>query len=302
MSKDKVRDMYEEALESKQYIKLTKLFVKHWYFVLLYNLAGFIGKYMGLSKLGYANTLKLSVNKFNLYFPELPEGFDNYKILFFSDFHFDNNIPIAKKLAETVKSLDYNVILSGGDYKAEHQPDYERLEKLFADGFSTLKNREKYSVSGNHDNDNVIEMLKDKFTFLDNASVLLRHNDSYIRLVGIDDCHFFHAEDLNLAFKEVKRDEFVIFLSHSPEIYNDAEKYGANLMLCGHTHGGQICLPGGIPILGNVGNKRSVIKQEWKHRKMKGFTTNGVGTSLLPVRFNCPPEVCLITLKKGYGA
>ncbi len=302
MERNKARELYEKTLENKQYKKLLRLFIKHYFFLLLHTIAKFIGRYTGLSKLGYANTLKLKVNQFNLFFPALPKSFNGYKILFFSDFHFDSNPTIANKLSILISDLEYDLVLSAGDFKAAHMPYYQELKQLFDTGFSTLKETQRFAVAGNHDNAKVASILEGTFEFLYNRSVKIIKDNEHIQLIGIDDCHFFQADDIDLAFKEVNKDEFSILLSHSPEIYQDAEKLGTDLTLSGHTHGGQICLPGGIPIMGNVKKNRSIIKQHWKYRKMKGFTTNGVGTSLLPIRFNCPPEVCLITLRRGYGA
>jgi uncharacterized protein len=72
-----------------------------------------------------------------------------------------------------------------------------------------------------------------------------------------------------------------------------AAEIGFNYYLCGHTHGGQICLPGGIPILTNTGFLKRYIKGPWKRGKMHGYTSRGTGTSGLNVRYFCPPEITL---------
>jgi predicted MPP superfamily phosphohydrolase len=68
-------------------------------------------------------------------------------------------------------------------------------------------------------------------------------------------------------------------------------------MLSGHTHGGQLCLPGGIPIKLEARLPRSMGRGAWRYAEMAGYTSVGAGTSLLPVRLNCPPEITLHTLR-----
>ena len=84
-----------------------------------------------------------------------------------------------------------------------------------------------------------------------------------------------------------------MLLSHTPEIYRQAANADFNLMLSGHTHGGQICLPGRIPITLNAALPRQMGAGPWKHRAMDGYTSVGAGSSVVPVRFNCRPEITL---------
>jgi predicted MPP superfamily phosphohydrolase len=87
-------------------------------------------------------------------------------------------------------------------------------------------------------------------------------------------------------------------LSHTPEIYRQAAHAGFNLLLSGHTHGGQICLPGRVPITLDSVLPRRLGAGAWKHHTMDGYTSVGAGTSVVPVRFNCPPEITLHHLEQ----
>ncbi|MGD0533342.1 MAG: hypothetical protein ABSA62_14025 [Methyloceanibacter sp.] len=87
-------------------------------------------------------------------------------------------------------------------------------------------------------------------------------------------------------------DEFSILISHTPEVYRHAAHADFNLLLSGHTHGGQICLPGGIPITLHSVLPRSMGSGAWKYHDI-GYTSVGAGSSVVPVRFNCPPEITL---------
>jgi uncharacterized protein len=88
-------------------------------------------------------------------------------------------------------------------------------------------------------------------------------------------------------------------LSHTPEIYRQAAHAGFDLLVSGHTHGGQICLPGGIPITLDSVLPRHMGSGPWKHGNMLGYTSVGVGTSVVPVRINSLPEITLHHLQRS---
>jgi uncharacterized protein len=118
-----------------------------------------------------------------------------------------------------------------------------------------------------------------------------------IFLAGVDDPHFYRADDIEKAASKIPSDAFSILLAHTPEVYDRAMSARFDLMLCGHTHGGQLCLPGGIPIKLEAAVPRFMGAGPWRHGAMVGYTSVGAGTSLLPVRLNCPPEITLHTLR-----
>ncbi len=92
-----------------------------------------------------------------------------------------------------------------------------------------------------------------------------------------------------------------ILLAHSPEIYKQACYAGFQLMLCGHTHGGQICLPGGFPLIVNAQCPRRICRGAWRYDSLQGYTSSGCGSSIVPARFNCPPEVTIHELLATRG-
>jgi predicted MPP superfamily phosphohydrolase len=108
--------------------------------------------------------------------------------------------------------------------------------------------------------------------------------------------------DTKQAFRDVPGQAFTIFLAHSPEAYKEAARCQAQLYLCGHTHGGQICLPERGPLLTNSKAPRFTAAGSWQHQEMTGYTSRGAGPSGIPLRFNCPGEISLITLCKGNGS
>jgi predicted MPP superfamily phosphohydrolase len=114
-----------------------------------------------------------------------------------------------------------------------------------------------------------------------------------MHLAGIDDAHFYGSDSIEKAATGMSREEFSVLLSHTPEVYREGERLGFDVMLSGHTHGGQICLPGGIPVTLDARLPRHMGKGAWRYGKLSGYTSVGAGSSIVPVRFNCPPEITL---------
>jgi predicted MPP superfamily phosphohydrolase len=127
---------------------------------------------------------------------------------------------------------------------------------------------------------------------LNETEKLIRGGD-YIYLAGIDDAHFFRVDNIEKVGSEISDRAFSILLSHTPEIYRQAAHAGFDLLLSGHTHGGQICLPGSVPITLDSVLPRRMGSGAWKYQTMAGYTSVGAGSSIVPVRFNCPPEITL---------
>jgi predicted MPP superfamily phosphohydrolase len=126
-----------------------------------------------------------------------------------------------------------------------------------------------------------------------NESEMLTRGRDRIHLVGIDDAHYYRVDNIEKAASQVPTADFSILLSHTPEIYRQAAHAGFDLLLSGHTHGGQLCLPGAIPITLDSVLPRRMGAGAWKYHDMVGYTSVGVGASILPVRLNCPPEITL---------
>jgi predicted MPP superfamily phosphohydrolase len=93
-----------------------------------------------------------------------------------------------------------------------------------------------------------------------------------------------------------------ILLSHTPEIYRQAAHAQFSVMLCGHTHGGQICLPGGYPLTLDAKCPRYLGAGPWRYHNMVGYTSRGSGTSIVKARFNCLPEITLHRLRALPGS
>jgi predicted MPP superfamily phosphohydrolase len=132
---------------------------------------------------------------------------------------------------------------------------------------------------------------------LNECEAIIR-GDQRIHLSGIDDAHFFRVDNIEKAASQIPAGDFSILLSHTPEVYRQAAHANFDLMLSGHTHGGQICLPGSIPIKLEAKLPRRMGAGAWRYHNMTGYTSVGAGSSLLPVRLNCLPEITLHILQR----
>jgi len=135
------------------------------------------------------------------------------------------------------------------------------------------------------------------YKLLINECVRLARAGAAIYLAGIDDAHFYKLEDFHRAALSIPGPAVSILLSHTPEVYRQAADAGFDLMLCGHTHGGQICLPGGVPLLTEANSPRALARGAWRYHDLSGYTSVGTGTCIVDVRINCPPEVTLHRLQ-----
>jgi hypothetical protein len=155
-----------------------------------------------------------------------------------------------------------------------------------------------YGVLGNHDTIRMLPSLEAMgIQMLMNESVVIERDGSRIRLAGIDDAHFYRADNFEKAASDIEPSEYSILLSHTPEVYQQAAHAEFDLLLSGHTHGGQICLPGGIPITLDSVLPRRFAAGPWQYHDLVGYTSVGVGTSIVTARFNCPPEVTIHRLQ-----
>jgi len=177
-------------------------------------------------------------------------------------------------------------------------PDYACSEIGGVDRES-IRKRPVYGVLGNHDTIRMVPDLEAMgIRMLLNECEPIEREAATIYLAGIDDAHFYRVDNIEKAGSRIPHDVFSILLSHTPEIYRQAAYAGFDLLLSGHTHGGQICLPGSIPLtLGSVLPRRFGAGA-WTYHNMAGYTSTGVGSSIVPVRINCLPEVTLHRLRR----
>jgi predicted MPP superfamily phosphohydrolase len=245
------------------------------------------------------NTARVVVRQNDIVSRHLPAPFDGFTILQLSDLHVELNEPAMLRVSELVADLSYDLCVLTGDYRFKTYGPFAAA----LDGVERVRRHLKgpvYGVLGNHDTIQMVPALEAMgIRMLMNECEMIARDDQGIYLAGVDDAHFYRMDNIEKASLEIPEGAFSILLSHTPEIYRQAAHADFALMLSGHTHGGQLCLPGSIPITLESALPRRMGAGAWRHNDMSGYTSVGAGSSVVPVRLNCPPEITLHRLRRG---
>jgi predicted MPP superfamily phosphohydrolase len=254
---------------------------------------------LGLRQRGRRNALNIALRQHDVPVAGLPAAFDGYTILHLSDLHLDISAGLTDALVERVRSLRYDLCVMTGDYRAATYGPFENalagLERLRPHISAPI-----YAILGNHDSIRMVQPMEAMgYHMLINEWARIERDGDSIWLSGVDDAHYYQLQNFDRAAQDIPRGEVSVLLSHTPEMYRLAAHADFNLMLCGHTHGGQICLPGGVPIVTDADSPRRFARGSWRYHDMIGYTSVGAGCSILDVRFNCAPEVTLHRLRNA---
>jgi predicted MPP superfamily phosphohydrolase len=228
----------------------------------------------------------------------LPNQFDGFTLLHISDLHVDMSEGAMRRLNEILPGLIYDICVLTGDYRGATFGPFDAALEGLARARAHLKGP-VYGVLGNHDSIRMVPELEEMgIRILLNECELIQRGDEPIYLAGIDDAHYYRVDNIEKAAAEIPDHAFSILLSHTPEVYRQAAHAGFDLFLSGHTHGGQICLPGSIPITLSSVLPRHMGAGPWNYSEMVGYTSVGVGCAVVPVRINCLPEITLHHLQR----
>jgi predicted MPP superfamily phosphohydrolase len=253
----------------------------------------------GLYGRGQRNAADIQVRDHDVNSPDLPQAFDGFTILHLSDLHADISERAMARLIELLPRLEYDICVLTGDFRGNTYGPFEAALEGMAKVRAELK-EPVYGVLGNHDTVCMVPAMEQMgIRMLINEAETLVRGDQHIRLAGVDDAHYYRVDNIEKAAADFPHDDFSILLSHTPEIFRQAAHADFNLMLSGHTHGGQICLPGSIPVTLEAKLPRHMGSGSWRHHNMVGYTSVGAGSCVVPVRFNCPPEITLHHLHSG---
>lgn len=248
---------------------------------------------------GRRNARRIEVRHNPVSIAALPEAFEDYTILQISDLHLDMAPDFPHELIKVIREVDYDLCVLTGDYRANTFGPYAAALEGMQLVRTHLKG-EVYGILGNHDSICMVPGLESMgIRMLLNEHVVLVRDDAQLYLAGIDDPHYYRADNLEKSADDIPFGAVSVLLAHSPEIYRHAAHAGFTLMLCGHTHAGQICLPGGIPVMCNVDCPRRYCAGTWEYHGLKGYTAAGSGACVVDVRINCPPEITLHRLHRA---
>jgi len=250
-------------------------------------------KATGMYGRGNRNGCRIQIRHNTVEIANLPLLFEGFRLLHISDLHSDLHPGAIESLIALLPGLTYDICALTGDFRGQTFGPYAAA----LEGLRRVRERLRgpvYGVLGNHDTVRMLPAIEEmQIRMLMNEAEVLTREDQHIHLCGVDDAHYYRADNIHQAVSSVPADEVAILLSHTPEIYRQAAHAGFSLMLSGHTHGGQICLPGSTPITLDANLPRSMGSGAWTYHQMAGYTSVGVGCSIVPVRFNCPPEITL---------
>lgn len=229
----------------------------------------------------------------------LPKEFDGFRILHLSDLHIDIDPDLVGALSEKISRLQFDLCVMTGDYRNKTVGDYRKTVELMLELRKSIKTP-AFLVLGNHDFLAMVpEFAKGGYKTLINESVIIRRGNASISICGVDDPVIFKTDDVHKALAGAEG-AVKILLSHSARVWRKARDNGADILLCGHTHGGQICLPGGKALIINDCAPKAMRRGAWEKDGLVGYTSCGCGASGLPIRLNCPSEIVVHRLKVQY--
>jgi hypothetical protein len=263
----------------------------------------------GLGTDGFVQSNHPHVVEIEIPLSRLPESFDGFRIVQLSDFHYEEHfsaVPIRKSVA-IVNGLRPDLIALTGDFVTV--PILERPASMRAAAATiepcaaALRDLQapKFAILGNHDAatsaDRIVRALHEAhIPVLRNQSVPIERGRDRIWLAGIDDL-LRGMPDMSTTLENIPEKDMTILLAHEPDFADDAALSPVDLQLSGHSHGGQIWIPGiGAPWLPPMA--RRYPRGLHQVGNLTLYTNIGIGTIRAPIRINCPPEITLITLRK----
>lgn len=232
--------------------------------------------------------------------PDIPASFDNARIVFLTDIHHGRFFSRSRvrNVVDLANKLNPQLILLGGDY-VEGSPVY--IEDCFEELGNLSAELGVYGVLGNHDHwqgagKTREAMAKQGILSIDNNSFWVQKDGQRIRVGGVGD----HCEDvqrLEITTDKTLESDFVLLVSHSPDYALDITGDKVDLLLSGHTHGGQVTFFGlyAPKVPSRYGQRFRTGKK--MADSISVIISNGIGTVLLPIRFFARPQMVVIQLE-----
>ena len=254
-----------------------------------------------LKKIAIRNTIEYRVEKVDVFLRNLPQAFYGFSILHLSDIHIESIVDKCERLRQMISEVDFDLCVITGDFRSGGAKSVDVTVNKVRELVGMIQCRFGIvAVLGNYDIIEMVTPLEELgVKILLNESLPIKLGSDVIWIAGVDDPHFFRMHNINSALHGICSDRTKILLSHSPEIIKDASDLDVDYYLSGHTHGGQICLPNGLPVITNCQCKKKYSSGAWRYRNMAGYTSRGVGFSRVQARFFCPPEITIHRLMSG---
>lgn len=239
---------------------------------------------------------------------EIPAEFNDYKIIFLSDIHCNSDFDLNRvdKLVTRVNTLDADMIILGGDYIGSNEQYFEPV----LESMGKIKGKDGiYGILGNYDyvadtykgyGKTMNTMTSYGITPLISDYSLIKKEDTTLKIIGVEYLLYLDRDKLDELLLDTNDSDFTILVSHSPDIvYYIEDLSGIDLMLSGHTHGGQVTLFGTWAPESFMGTKSPYRSGHYIKDDTNIIVSNGIGTSIFPIRFFSFPQIVIITLKKS---
>lgn len=250
----------------------------------------------------YIERLSLALRRYQVAIRALPPAFEGFTILHLSDLHEKEFGRAGEQLVNLIRDEHFDMVAITGDLVIGNRPRLTPALELIA-GLRAISNCPFYSVPGNHDwrlgrgAEFNARLRESGVRVLSNSSAILERGKDRVWIIGVDD-PVTSRDRLDLALRGTDDRSPRLLLAHAPQLYPQAVRNGLDLLLVGHTHGGQIR----IPLLGALFVPGMGFFPRWDYGLYKsGATTmivsGGLGESGLPIRVNIRPELSLVTLR-----
>ncbi len=246
--------------------------------------------------IGLVGSTEIEINTLEVKLQNLPFQAERQSFVHISDIHFRDFSKREKQLLKKLKEINPDYIFITGDFIDWTTCNWTDLEK-FSDSLVKIPKKGIYLVFGNHEHRN--KHLNKFIKILDRKNIQVINNKSVflegVYLIGVDDPHL-GFDQLDKAIENVDMKMPKILLAHSPEIFRKVN-FKNVLVLCGHTHGGQI----NLPLISNL-----ILPLKYDREYKSGFfggdykwlyVNKGIGWTFIPFRFNAKPEITIIKLK-----
>lgn len=244
-----------------------------------------------------SETNKLTVESVTIYLKRLPKQLDGFRIVQLSDLHHSpfTSLELINQSIEIANDLKPDMFVLTGDF-VSHESEYIAP---VADALSYLKSEYgSFACLGNHDHWTdaglVTDLLRGEgITVLVNEGLRFEARGASFWLCGVDDLTLMKT-DIKAALRGSREDEMKLLLAHNPKILYRAARRNVDLMLSGHTHGGQVKLRDDED---KILPSRRLNSGLYRRKNTQVYITRGIGTVVVPVRYQCPPEITHIQLK-----
>jgi predicted MPP superfamily phosphohydrolase len=258
-------------------------------------LAAGVGLGTGMGAYGYAyERHQLQVTRESLPVSGLPDALSGVRIGLVCDLHRSRTVAhsVIARSVELIMQERPDLIVLGGDYVTWGDRRYVMPAAEALAGLSAPHG--VFAVLGNHDDDRDMPaaLVRQGYAVLKDARTRVTVNGEALELVGI---RFWTRKAADVARLMRGAAGTVVLLAHDPRRLTEASALNIPVILSGHTHGGQIVLPViGTPARARFPTLAGLTRQE----NTTLFVSRGVGTVYVPVRWNCPPEVAVLTLQR----